>query len=1233
MIPWADAVIQQRLQPDGSLIPIPLENGWLASPYEKNQDWSIHRSQDIEPHERKHFSWFPDESSARAWQQRLQAEQLDSPTIKAYASVFELPEHNLMQIPAMRAPSQSVVNISAPSESNVYFNGVSHKHIHNLGDTHETIQGKEQIISLLDPPNGMYIVSANHIKRTDAGNTVHQPLRSGFIIVGDQPITQTIKLFSEDAPEPAFPGLTWTPEQRTEAETLITHMDQLISRLRQPLHQSSTQQFILEGAGDGDDAVVTITTDGKQLVNAHGFVPAWNQDTFDAGYGFHFRGGGGALWHQRHIFPILSNQFSQDYEQTSLQGTWQVRRNRWQQERLPAGNHHTLPGMPGPYSNYDYLEPEVHLNRHHLPLSITTERQSHRYWLDLRLTGLADGAAAHLRATWPAVDHEPQQLTVFNYNAASHSVDTSNLVINSSGVHGELRLRLNPDRWLPADRLRRTVSIPLDLNWDEETGPHTATIDMAIHVNHGATSNGKPVSGHITGSISSLWTGRYQCGPLQGRVFGGQKPIIDRNVEETSQPNDHPTSNPSLISLFTDRWLRLAWFHQRQQPLGHIMAPHFNDSTSALAWMRSCLQQATELASSLEIAADKNDVTNNVFLPKAQTVTTTAMTTSISVAQPPTVTEQTISHRETWLHPDEWLTFGPLPVVNDPQDPTVPLLPPFPLVPLLQSSPSSHAPQTGSPADVSLQGLDVNALAIKQAGMTLHRNGPSWGTVDTSNGLLLPHFFNHGMYIVKSRAMAWHATSTIVSEKEQPIHLRLSCADAGQLWMNGRLIFSSQPQDFRLHTTNTQEITVTAQAGTNHLVWYVRADYDRTWSRLQYRFGDNSDKGDEALIHFTTTDDPDIPEVPANLNTTVWRHSIAERTSRPVVHNDDIAIITEAGSLEIRDLKTGDISWQSRPLINHGDTSDALRIIQEKLQQRSAQPLAITDSTTQQLTYWAAHLNGGHAALFTASGDLKWETPLPLTDVTLTSHQNQLIAIGRPIPDNPKKFNKQHRGKFIYQAVALRMNDGQVTWDVTFPGNGRPSHTKRGGGGGPGIHQPWTQHVAILNQGEHAVAIIRGGVVLNLANGMIERPHLDPWIHGEAQWHHWGSWLFAASHGQLVAMQWGFDEAGLFQHQEVWRTHNELSSFGNTGSTVLCDGQYVYHQTPIPEHGPHCPGLWTQLHVHDLQTGNPVGELRPVLRDALQHRMPMLLGTDKGTQLHLLRTAAAVNMPEIIVDK
>ena len=53
----------------------------------------------------------------------------------------------------------------------------------------------------------------------------------------------------------------------------------------------------------------------------------------------------------------------------------------------------------------------------------------------------------------------------------------------------------------------------------------------------------------------------------------------------------------------------------------------------------------------------------------------------------------------------------------------------------------------------------------------------------------MPHYFGFGMYIVKSRATAWQAQTTIESPIAQTMRLRLDCADAGQLWVNGHLVF------------------------------------------------------------------------------------------------------------------------------------------------------------------------------------------------------------------------------------------------------------------------------------------------------------------------------------------------------------------------------------------------------------------------------------------------------------
>ena len=600
------------------------------------------------------------------------------------------------------------------------------------------------------------------------------------------------------------------------------------------------------------------------------------------------------------------------------------------------------------------------------------------------------------------------------------------------------------------------------------------------------------------------------------------------------------------------------------------MAPVFEDAVAALRWMEDKFAEAQQFAEQRR---------RDLALPITELVAADQFVRSQAADFEPVEELST-----GWLHPAQWQSFGPLPVLSQRQDPTVPQLPPFPL-------------------NVA-QEIQLNRSEFKRHAIALGRQEASWGATEPSNGLILPHFFGYSMYIPKSRATAWQAHSRIFSPRSQEMRLRLQCVDAGQLWLNGRLIYSTAAQDFRLHTVQLHELSVPVRAGENELIWYVRSDYARTWAQLQYRFD-----GEQSLA-VALKQDPQLQQAPAHLSQTVWSHGIAEHKSQPTVHGDSIALMTAEGALQVRDLSTGLERWRS----------ESLAIAEAAVNQRSAQPLAITNDAKKHIA-WLAHLNGGKLGYFSADGQEKWQQALPMTDVSLIHHRDSVIAIGRPIPDDPKKFKKQNRGKFIYEARAFAITDGSAMWERSFAGNGRPSKTKRGGGGGPGIHQPWTQHLAVLQVGEHAVAVIRGGVVLNLSTGELELPHLDPWIHGEAYWHSWGSWLFASSHGQLVAMRWGFDDAGNFQHQEVWRVRNELSSFGNTASVVSCDGRYVYHHLPIPEHAPHSPGLWTQLHVHDLQTGNPISELRPAIRDALQHRLPILTGQSEDGPVAFLTDA------------
>ena len=360
IIPWADAVIAGRLQTDGSLVPIDNDSGFLISPYHRFQRDHTKNISWIEPSEAaahprpEQLGWMPNRASALALFMRQSAELQDMPALTVSSKQQTIPAPGNLQLAQMRIPLDTEVKISAPATHpavRVMMNG---EYIGDCDDNNKA----DQLIWRPTLP-GVYIITAAF-----RGKTASRPpgLRPSILIVGDEPELETHRLYEEPVTPPPFPALTWSDDELAQAKAWLAGIDTGIRTLRAPLHAQQHQQFLLEGAADGDDAIVTVSSHNDQIVSANGYVPAWNQDTFDAGYGFHFRGGAGALWQQRHIFPIKQDKFITNKTGMHLHGTWQVRRNRWQDERLPAANHHTLPGMPGAYSNYDYLEPEVHRN-------------------------------------------------------------------------------------------------------------------------------------------------------------------------------------------------------------------------------------------------------------------------------------------------------------------------------------------------------------------------------------------------------------------------------------------------------------------------------------------------------------------------------------------------------------------------------------------------------------------------------------------------------------------------------------------------------------------------------------------------------------------------------------------------------------------------------------------------------------------------------------------------------
>ncbi|GEM_PF-6820130 len=920
----------------------------------------------------------------------------------------------------------------------------------------------------------------------------------------------------------AVAEITFTAQQSEKAQVWLSEMEAHLLELRNHRHGGTHMQFLLQAAGDGDNAYMKLHHRDSHSTLA-GFVPAWNQDTFNGGYGFHYRNGGGSLLHQRHFFSVSLNTAEIAEDRIHLKGTWQVKRNRWHHERLPPEKIRTLPGMPTAYSNYDAHAPEAHVRPRPLPFDMTLQPEPGRYWLDLNFSGLADGRAVSLQSTWPPQADEPTAVSVLRFNSAPHWADLQALTIQDQGVQGELKLVINPDRWVPKDKKQRSISIPVSLSADTLS---------SIDTTYKATVNGQPVQGRLTGSITPLWSGIYSAGDLTGRSFGGRVPVVAQRKDSTA----------SLISQFSDLWIRAAYVHERTQVPSGLMAPEFSSAEEALAWMKRLHAHCLHLS-------------EEEMLPEKKPVPRGAKQPSNPAGGP-----------GTWKHPDVWHTYGPLAEFGGIHASARPVLPPYPV-------------QPGETVHYHQSGLTAHGIARP-------RKTPSWGKVEPQNGFLLPHFFESSMYIPRIAPIAWQAVATIPLEEDADVVLRVECGDAGQLYVNGKRVFTSDPQDLRLHQTRLYELTVPMKAGENEVVWAVRADYARTWATLQYAVSPPT--ADPVQV-----ETPRNPSAPRNLTQTVWRHEHGFRKSEPAVRGDHIALLTADGALAIRNLSDGEQLWKS----------DSLVIGEEKASDRHAKPLPVAKG-------WVAHINNGKIAAFTAEGVLRWDRPLHMTDVTLIEHEDTVIAVGRPVLGRTAKGKKKKmpRGVFLYAASAFKLEDGSVIWEKEFAGNGRPSTTRRGKGGGPSLYQNWTQHIAWLEQGDHAALLVRGGVVLDPATGEERLPHLDSWVHGECYWTVWGNWLFASSHSQLIAFTWGFDPEGTFLHQEVWRVRNELSSFGNSPSTVTSDGQYVYHHRPIPEHAPHCPALWTALDVHELETGNPVHELRPLFTDAEQFRYPIQIG-------------------------
>jgi len=473
------------------------------------------------------------------------------------------------------------------------------------------------------------------------------------------------------------------------------------------------------------------------------------------------------------------------------------------------------------------------------------------------------------------------------------------------------------------------------------------------------------------------------------------------------------------------------------------------------------------------------------------------------------------------------------------------------------------------------------------------------------------------------RYVAWYATTTLSSDREQPVWLSLRLHGRGMLWVNDRLVWQSGPGYDALHPSIFR---VPLKKGDNRLLvrCATNGPLQRYASAINWFDGFMSRASGimdflTFELHVATQGKPvagavasqarpieadaqryrnngtgvyasQNPPVAWDLErgkNVAWRIELPYGMAEPVVRDGRLFVTGEPNVLLCIDVESGDVLWQKTigDVVEQRDPSETYRA--------TVGPLVTGDSV---FVYYGS----GVAARLDHDGDIAWQvdTGMPW------KHPN----MGEPWLVDGKLILQGSRSdpkKPTFDLLALDIADGRTVWTAS--------------GGPKRVHSPRERDVGLgngvaalrLTNGEHdrTLLISGDGAVIDAADGeLLHRDILEavatrtpPYVVGDV--------VYTTSVVHNEAVRLWLDSEGRVGAKAVWRRPQKMGR-GQAKTTtdwgsrhwmkgpVIHDGSmYVVKvdSAHVPQHYM-CP--WTQLEIFDIETGKRVMRARAMLREA-----------------------------------
>lgn len=413
-----------------------------------------------------------------------------------------------------------------------------------------------------------------------------------------------------------------------------------------------------------------------------------------------------------------------------------------------------------------------------------------------------------------------------SYNHGRHEIDASGLRREGDRLVGQMVVTINPDQWVPADHLPRQQTYQVE-----------------------ATIEGEQVRGIYS------YTGHL--GPDKDVLTGTAAPIASTVAIDDPET---PTEATALASACFDSYLQLraAALALRSYPASYdrcldrntVSVPQWSDQVDD-AELMSLTARLRQLAADYDLAqAAQRDFQAGYSAPDDQRFGPFFESNPLALNDegvcilPP---ETGAAGPQRWQYIEHWQITGPFPAPHrvDYIEPQLPELLPSPsaLFPVATDAMSSGFvyPDWYDPG--TLKG----AFDAYHANSWIEKHGPL--RPDTALVHSVPRAVATGRWLYQlvpprwiaaqtkvpvygCPGSAWFAHAQLHSPKEQSVWIEIKARDAGQLWVNGSLVWHSLANiaDRKVPRYNILEIPL--QAGVNELGLRIRNDDPQSGVRL-----------------------------------------------------------------------------------------------------------------------------------------------------------------------------------------------------------------------------------------------------------------------------------------------------------------------------------------------------------------------------------------------------------------